>query len=702
MEARMDNGTSYDLTFRRYDYTFSLPDGQRITRSFVVLERSDGFFWFTNFHQFIRSPKAISHNITQHGVTRFDFIISLLNYAFFVCGIARLEDLTVDIVQRYLRSYSSGTIGKANKVPQKQTVERCLRYAFDFLDIALLDESIHFPFARDDLYREIAKRDKRGAVYTAKVPVFAVEYIQTPKKPLNRDIPEKAFFLLFDHIVQNHTDILGLVIASAFAGCRPGEAVNIRCENSPLGPGIRFTTINGGVVKIEIDLTQEMVLRSDNVIVGNIKKERIQRVPRLFIPAFVKCYKIYEEYMVNRKREPEYMPFSTNRRGKAMTYEEGKYRAKQCRSCFLADPRRYTPVAAVQELVRFWDFEKNAVDINTMASNSEIVVNWHCRKCGYRWSSSPRIRMKASGCPCCDSGKRVKAGFNDAITKCPDLIRLFDSSLNPGKDLSACALHSDIFFTWKCDMCGYIWDASVENTVQSSCHCPNCMNRRAIPGVNSLADKYPDLASMWSDKNPRSPSEILCNSYSWATWRCHVCGGEFSAYPVDMVSGKSSCPFCANKRVLPGFNSLAAKRPDLAKLWCDEDASPDEIFPYSSYRARWLCPICNGIYRASVGDMVLSKTHCPYCADERVLPGFNSFAVKHPELMGEWNHLNNYALCDPDTIGETCDTVVWWVCSKNHSHSYTMSPRDRLMYQKRLKVACPFCKGRRRKKRHVI
>ena len=35
----------------------------------------------------------------------------------------------------------------------------------------------------------------------------------------------------------------------------------------------------------------------------------------------MKCYGIYEEYMSHRDREPEYMPFSVNRQGKAMTYD---------------------------------------------------------------------------------------------------------------------------------------------------------------------------------------------------------------------------------------------------------------------------------------------------------------------------------------------------------------------------------------------
>ena len=310
------------LHFSRYDYTFSDEQGRRLTRSFVILVRDDGFIWFTVFHRYIRSPKKVSHNISQHGVSRFDFIIPLLNYAFFEHGIRCLEDISINIIQNYLTLYATGKVGNKKKAPQKETVERCLEYIIDFFDLALMDKNNHLSFVQNDLYREVVKRDKRGRVYTEKVPVFEVPYVSTAQQPLNRDIPEKAFFLLLDQIVRYHTDILGLVMLGAFVGLRPGEESNVRCENSPLGPGIRFTVINGEVVKIEIDLTMERTLRSDNVIVGSIKKERMQYVPSLFIQPFMTCYKVYEDYMAkNRTREPEYMPFSVNSRGMAMTYD---------------------------------------------------------------------------------------------------------------------------------------------------------------------------------------------------------------------------------------------------------------------------------------------------------------------------------------------------------------------------------------------
>ena len=78
----------------------------------------------------------------------------------------------------------------------------------------------------------------------------------------------------------------------------------------------------------------------------------------------------------------------------------------------------------------------------------------------------------------------------------------------------------------------------------------------------------------------------------------------------------------------------------------------------SCYRALWKCPDCGGEYISSIRDMATGNVDCVYCSMKEVLPGVNSFAVLHPDLMNEWNHLDNYLLCDPDQILDNCITPV--------------------------------------------
>lgn len=110
---------------------------------------------------------------------------------------------------------------------------------------------------------------------------------------------------------------------------------------------------------------------------------------------------------------------------------------------------------------------------------------------------------------------------------------------------------------------------------------------------------------------------------------------------------------------------------------------------------------CGGKYIRSIRDMATGNVDCVYYSMKEVLPGVNSFAVLHPDLMNEWNHLDNYLLCDPDQILDNCITPVWWTCPVC-AHDYKCSPKQRILYQKRNMDACTFCKGLRRKERHYI
>jgi hypothetical protein len=46
----------------------------------------------------------------------------------------------------------------------------------------------------------------------------------------------------------------------------------------------------------------------------------------------------------------------------------------------------------------------------------------------------------------------------------------------------------------------------------------------------------------------------------------------------------------------------------------------------------------------------LGKNNFASGRETKVLPGVNSFEHNHPDLMEEWDRVNNYLLCDPDAI----------------------------------------------------
>lgn len=92
------------------------------------------------------------------------------------------------------------------------------------------------------------------------------------------------------------------------------------------------------------------------------------------------------------------------------------------------------------------------------------------------------------------------------------------------------------------------------------------------------------------------------------------------------------------------------------------------------------------------------KRDCPCCNDRKVYPGVNSFKVRRPDLMKEWDEIANYFSADPDTIGERSKEIAWWNCDKGHT--YKMSIIRRVVFDYRGLTACPYCKGINKKKSH--
>lgn len=284
------------MRFSVYNHTLILGENQLLTRKFIVLKDSNGILRFTDFHKYVKPKNRTIRNITDDGNNRFDFVVKFLNYAYFYRDIECLDELTIPIVKDFMNGYGAGTLPNDEMGRTKNTVLACITSILDFLENYISDKNTNPRFKKNDLYRYVPVRDKNGRTFNKKMPVFDVRYVNKPKD-IFRDIPNDAFEILFEHISTNHKDILGLITLSAFAGLRPSEACNVRRVDSILGAGILFSIYDNEVSKVQIDLRQELCLRSDLKSTGKIKKERMQTVPIIFTDAFVNSYNVYMEYM---------------------------------------------------------------------------------------------------------------------------------------------------------------------------------------------------------------------------------------------------------------------------------------------------------------------------------------------------------------------------------------------------------------------
>lgn len=317
--STMDKTTRFTI----YKHNFVYGNNLIITKQFIILCHSDGTKTFTSFHKYVGNPNRKIKKFNENGNNQFIFVTKFLNYAFFTAGIRSLSELTIEIGKKFLNAYGMHELPDDDEYVHRseETVEKCVKAVLDFYINLINDKSSGCNIKSADLYKIITVRDKHGKAVKKTVPQFEVNYISNVKAPIFRDMPNKAFVLLFDHIAIHHTDLLGIVMHQAFAGLRPSEACNVRRIDSPLGAGIRLKEINGKLFGVSIDLRDELNLRSDLLSVGGIKKERIARVPDIFLSAYKDAYEIYANYMNGKPYETEYGPFSVNKQGKALTYD---------------------------------------------------------------------------------------------------------------------------------------------------------------------------------------------------------------------------------------------------------------------------------------------------------------------------------------------------------------------------------------------
>ena len=278
----------------------------------------------------------------------------------------------------------------------------------------------------------------------------------------------------------------------------------------------------------------------------------------------------------------------------------------------------------------------------------------------------------------CD-GTILIPGVNDLQHSNPELA----AELSPNNELAADQIFYKARFPvlWRCPVCKDEYKKKVCSREVGDDSCMVCSGKKLLPGFNSLDVTKPDLVPEWSVNNPDPMSSYMQNSWHRALWICSVCGGEYSSIIREREKDDDACPYCRMKKILPGINSLEITNPELMSRWSSNNEEPmSHYLNNSCYRALWICPDCGGEYVRSIRDMATGNVDCVYCSMKEVLPGVNSFAVLHPDLMNEWNHLDNYLLCDPDQILDNCVTPVWWTCPVC-AHDYKCSPKQSTVYK---------------------
>lgn len=332
--------------------------------------------------------------------------------------------------------------------------------------------------------------------------------------------------------------------------------------------------------------------------------------------------------------------------------------------------------------------------------NMSYSILWRCPTCGgdYKYPIKNRA-LNDNSCPYCNRNRPL-LGFNSLVDTHPDLAKEWSPNNERGPETYI--KNVGIYVKWICPKCNGEYSADISKREFNDDSCPYCNNKRALLGVNSLVDTHPELAAEWSTNNDKSPSEVLKDYGYQVKWICPECNGEYIAKISERELGDDSCPYCNRKRALLGFNSLIDTHPKLALEWAKSNRRGPETFIKENRKyVRWECPTCTGEYWAKLCDREVGDDSCPYCRNIKPLKNYNTLAIRHRDLMAEWDYVNNYLLCDPNQIIDKYSRNVWWIC-KECEYKYLMSPNQKVYYKKRKMKSCPKCKGMRRKKSYFL
>lgn len=295
------------------------PNNQLIeVRKIVLLDEYKTLLQYTDLDQF-------AHNFGKHPLVygiepayNYEYPCVALNYIYSHYDVSSVAEITEDMVKEFFTAFPTRR-GKNGDFVGEQTLFRCCYAVSHFF--ANIRESLQEGGWQDYLLKKTVQKKDRIRAYEDYFPKYTMTKYQCKRTELLRDIPLSVIPRLYNLAMIHDPMIAFAIVAGYTAGLRGGELVNLRQPGSPvsLNDGITFWPNVGMPDRIYIDLSTEFLLRSDEVLVGKIKKERTVEIYKDYIPEFMSAYLTHMEYLKTIHCEKEFMPMFVGRNGKAMT-----------------------------------------------------------------------------------------------------------------------------------------------------------------------------------------------------------------------------------------------------------------------------------------------------------------------------------------------------------------------------------------------
>lgn len=268
------------------------------------------------------------------------------------------------------------------------------------------------------------------------------------------------------------------------------------------------------------------------------------------------------------------------------------------------------------ELARQWHPSRNgALTPEQIRPGSHLVVWWVCEK-GHEWRAQVKSRAAGCGCPVC-ANRKIYPEENSLAACFPGLAAQWHPTKNGVLTPDGVSPGTRRKVWWRCEK-GHEWKASVASRTYNDCSCPFCTGKKVIEGENSLADRFPDIAAQWHPTRNEglTPGQVTPQANRKVWWRCDL-GHAYRAAVSARTVGGSGCPYCSGRKVLPGFNDLSTKEPEVAKQWhptLNGTLTPEMVTAGSHRKVWWECDLGH-VWKAAIYSRTgPKKCGCPVCA----------------------------------------------------------------------------------------
>ena len=408
------------------------------------------------------------------------------------------------------------------------------------------------------------------------------------------------------------------------------------------------------------------------------------------------------------------------------------------RGCPICENRKllegYNDLATINpQLAKEWNYKKNGnLKPNMVVANNGKKVWWKCKK-GHEWEATIINRNRGAGCPYCAKNQTLKY-YNDLATVNPQLAKEWNYERNGDLKPDMVALNSNIKVWWKCEK-GHEWKATIYSRNKTGC--PMCSKELQTSFPEQaiyyyIKKLFPDAINSDHHLNMELdifiPSQKIAIEYDGTFWHKNSKSDERknqlcrdNEIVLFRVKENTKIESFENEylRIIPciysddGIKSaikLIAKylnkdidvnldrdrtsiytsfinnqksqslmkiNPIVAEEWNYEkngELTPDMVKANSGKKVWWKCN--KGHEWQAIVRSRNNGSGCPFCANQKVLKGYNDLATVNPKLAEEWNYEKNGELT-PDMVVANNGKKVWWKCKKGHEWEASIVNRNR-------------------------